>query len=90
MVLADEEGVCLAAAGDNHACNEIAAHLPLMGRKVSEFEGVLYGPEVHWDVKMQRFEVDDMKLYLCAVGDSSERTEQLESSLNGIGRILQP
>jgi len=90
MVLADEEGMCLATAGNNHACDEIAAHLPLMGRKVKQFEGVLFGPAVQWDIQMERFEVDGSSLYLCAIGEGDARNDQLQHSMNGVTRILMP
>lgn len=90
FVLTDDGGVCLAAAGDSHACDEIAAHLPLMGRKVGEFEGVLYGPGAQWDVQMRRFEVEGTQLYLCAIGEGSGRDSQMAHSVNGVSRILMP
>ena len=90
LVLADDDGVCLAAAGDNGACNEIAAHLPLLGRKVNEFEGILFGPESQWDVQMRRFDVEGHNLYLCAIGGSPVRNDQLQHSLGGVARILMP
>jgi hypothetical protein len=90
FVLTDEAGVCLAAAGDSHACDEIAAHLPLVGRKVGQFEGVLYGPAAQWDVQMQTFEVEGAQLYLCAIGESESRGAQLNQSARGVSRILMP
>ena len=90
FVLTDEGGVCLAAAGDSHACDEIAAHLPLVGRKVKDFEGVLYGPGAQWEVQMRGFEVEGTQLFLCAIGDSKGRESQLAHSVNGVSRILMP
>ena len=90
FVLTDDDGVCLAAAGDSHACDEIAAHLPLMGRKVGEFEGMLFGPAVQWDIQMRRFEVEGSELYLCAIGGSEARNDQMKRSIDGVARILMP
>lgn len=90
LVLADDEGVCLAAAGDDEACDEIAAHLPLMGRKVGAFEGILFGPSSKWNIQMRRFHVQGSDLYMCAIGDSKSRDRQLESSIGGVSRILLP
>ena len=90
FVLTDEGGMCLAAAGDSHACDEIAAHLPLVGRKVGEFEGVLFGPGAQWDVQMRRIEVDGSMLFLCAIGESEGRQAQLNHSVKGVSRILMP
>lgn len=90
MVLTDEDGVCLASAGDDHACDEIAAHLPMMGRKVGKFEGVLFGPETQWDIHMKRFSVEGTSLYLCAIGAGEARNDQLQQSMAGVARILMP
>lgn len=90
LVLTDDDGICLAAAGDDNACDEIAAQLPLMGRKVDEFEGVLFGPEQRWEIEMRRFDVEGANLYLCAIGGSASRKDQLEHSIGGCSRILNP
>jgi len=88
MILADEDGVCLATAGDAPACDEIAAQLPIMGRKVNQFEGVLFGPAMRWEIQMKRLNVEGSDLYLCAVGESAARNDQLQQSMNGVARIL--
>jgi len=90
FVLTDDGGVCLAAAGDTMACDEIAAHLPLISRKVEEFEGVLFGPGAQWDVDMRRIEIEGSPLYLCAIGESAVRNEQMTESMLGVSRILMP
>ena len=90
MVLADDEGVCLAAAGDTDACQEIAAQLPLVGRKVPQFAGVLFGDASAWDIAIRRIELLGSELYLCAIGDSLSRQDQLERSVGGVSRILLP
>ncbi len=90
MILADEDGVCLASAGDGDACDEIAAQLPMVGRKVDDFEGVLFGPDAQWDIHMKRFSVLGMNLFLCAIGNDEARNDQLDLSMNGVSRILMP
>ncbi len=90
MILADAEGVCLASVGDNDACDEIAAHLPMVSRKVDTFEGVLYGPEAQWDIHMKSFNVEGMDLFVCAIGAGDARNDQLDLSMNGVSRILMP
>lgn len=93
IVLSDEDGVCLAAAGDTDACDEVAARLPLVGRKVPEFEGILLAPEQAWDVVMRRFQVHGAPLFVCAIGGSGDkraRTEQLDKTIGGASRILAP
>lgn len=90
LVLTDDGGICIAAAGQDFACDEIAAHLPLVGRKAREFEGILFGPGAQWDVHMRRFEVEGTELYLCAIGASEARNDQLAHSIDGVSRILMP
>jgi len=90
MVLTDEYGLCLATAGDNQACDEVAAHLPVMGRKVDSFEGVLFGAHSQWNIQMKRFEVEGSNLYLCAIGDATSRDAHIEHSISGVARILRP
>lgn len=88
LVLTDDNGVCLALAGNEYACREIAAHVPLIGRTQGGFEGVVYGPDTGWDVAMHRFPIEGTSLYLCAIGQSADRTVQLASSIGGVSRIL--
>jgi hypothetical protein len=88
MVLSDEDGLTLAATGDAVACDEIAARLPLIGRKVSDFEGVLLSAENGWRVRMRRFIVAGTELYLCAIGGSEQRDAELGRGVGGAARIL--
>ncbi|MBL4633581.1 MAG: hypothetical protein JKY56_06905 [Kofleriaceae bacterium] len=90
FVLADEDGLCLASAGDDDACDEVAAHLPIFGQKVPTFEGVLYGASVQWDIQMERLQIGDIRLYLCAIGASDARNDQMQRSMAGVTRILDP
>ena len=43
MVVADGDGLPLAAAGDTYACDEVAARMVLVGPRISEFDGTLLG-----------------------------------------------
>jgi len=91
LILSDEDGFCLAASGDPQACQEVAAQLPFIGRKVRDFEGVLLGTEGGWRICMHRFGVPDGELYLCAIGAAgTERDRQLARSRGGVRRILEP
>ncbi len=90
FVLADEDGLCIATAGDDIACDEVAAYLPVVGQKVNQFEGVLFGPKVQWNIKMQKLEVAGIQLFLCAIGESEARNDQLDRSAAGVSRILNP
>lgn len=91
LILSDEDGFCLASSGDPEACDEVAARLPFIGRKVPEFEGVLLGGESGWPIRMQRFEVAGGELYLCAIGDvTPTREQEMLRSRGGVCRILEP
>jgi hypothetical protein len=90
MVLSDEDGLTLATAGDSRACREIAARLPLLGRKTERFEGVLYSGEAGWEVFMKRFRAANSELHLCAIGGGAEaRDHQVSHSMQGVTRILE-
>ena len=89
MVLSDEEGVCMARSGDGGTCDEVAARLPLIGRKTEAFEGVLLSAGRGWEVAVRRFRVEGGELYLAAIGGRpSEREAQLGRSEAGVSRIL--
>lgn len=91
VVLSDDDGFCLASSGDPQACHEVAARLPFIGRKVSDFEGVLLGTDGGWRIRMHRFGVPGGELYLCAIGTgSAERERQLARSRGAVRRILEP
>ena len=89
IVLSDEDGLCLASSGDPDTCEEIAANLPFVGTKVSDFEGVLFAPAKAWKVTVKRFEVEGTELYLCAAGGKGDaRSSEISRSLSGARRIL--
>src|SRR5689334_13728739 len=77
MVIADETGTCLAYAGSDDTCGEIAARAPLLGRKTWRFRGVLLSAAGHLAVVMRRFELDGHPFFICAAGASDERSEIL-------------
>jgi hypothetical protein len=90
MVLSDEVGVCLALSGDPYSCEEVAARLPLVGRRVRDFDGVLFSPERGFAVRMRRFQIGDSDLYVCAIGGRpDQRDRQIMRSITGVTRILQ-
>ena len=89
MVVADGDGLPLAAAGDAYACDEVAARMVLVGRKIAEFNGTLLGAGASWDVQMKKVEVDGSELLLCAVGGTAEqRKKQITRGAEGALRIL--
>ena len=89
IVLADEDGICLASAGPADTCEGVAATLPILGRKAGDFDGVLLAPSGGLKALVQRFRIDSSELYLCAIGgDDDLRARQIARSITGVSRIL--
>ena len=89
MVVADGDGLALAASGDSYACDEVAARMVLVGPRIQEFNGTLLGGGQRWDVQMMKFDVDGSELLVCAVGGTpDERKRQIRRGLEGARRIL--
>ena len=89
MVLADEDGLCLAWAGEEASCQEVAARMALVNHKIENFEGVVLAPERSWSLRMRRFQAAGSWLYVCAVGGGGEvRGRELQRSIGGVSRIL--
>jgi hypothetical protein len=88
MVLGDEDGLCLACAGDP-SCQEVAARMALVHRKIENFEGTVVAPERAWNLRMRRFRAAGSWLVLCAVGGGGEpRGREIQRSILGVTRIL--
>jgi hypothetical protein len=89
MVLGDGDGLCLAWAGQDASCKEVAARMALVNQKIENFEGVVLSPERRWNVRMRRFEAEGSDLYVCAIGGGGEkRAHQVHRSIGGVSRIL--
>jgi hypothetical protein len=89
MVVADCDGLPLAAAGDSYACDEVAARMVLVGPRIRSFDGTLLGDGHRWDVQMAKVSVDGSELLVCAVGGSSaQRKRQIARGAAGAMRIL--
>lgn len=89
MVVADENGLPVAASGDAYACDEVAARVVLVGRKIKEFGGTLLGPGQRWDVQMTKIDVDGSELLVCAVGGNpGDRQAQIVRGAASAQRIL--
>jgi hypothetical protein len=89
MVVADRDGLPLAASGDSYACDEVAARMVLVGPRIREFDGVLLGPGHRWDVQMKKVSVEGTELLVCAVGGTADaRRSQLARGAEGAVRIL--
>jgi hypothetical protein len=89
MVVADSDGLALAASGDDYACEEVAARMVLVGPRIREFSGTLLGAGHRWDVQMSKVDIDGDELLVCAVGGSAEsRRQQIARGAAGARRIL--
>ena len=87
MVLADEDGLCVAAAG-TMPHDEIAVYTAMVGNKVENFEGTLYSKTRSWNVRIRRFTTQGARLFLCAVGGTETRGDAIHRSIGGVSRIL--
>jgi hypothetical protein len=75
MVLADDEGLCMAGWGEPEICEEIAGHAPLPSNRCPD------------DTRRVRY--GGIEMYLCAVGGNPDgRRRSLERSAGGVSRIL--
>jgi hypothetical protein len=89
MVVADGDGLPLAAAGDVFACDEVAARMCHVGSRIKEFNGTLLNGGTRWDVQMTKLQVDGSELLVCAVGGTAEaRKKQIARGAAGALRIL--
>lgn len=89
MVVADGDGLPLAAAGDTYACDEVAARMVLVGTRIRSFDGTLLGDGHRWDVQMTKVAVHGSELLVCAVGGSADqRKRQIARGAAGALRIL--
>ena len=89
MALADRDGLLLAAAGDPAACEEVAARVGGIPVDVGSFRGTVIGEAGAWPVHMRRLRIEDMALYVCAIGGvADDRTRAVSRAGAGIERIL--
>ena len=89
MVLADQDGLCVASSGDPDMCDEIAAHMAMLCEQDESFVGTVAMPDEDCrHVQMRRFAAQGTNLYLCAVGGDPRRSHELDHSMTGVTRIL--
>lgn len=90
MVVADGDGVPLASAGDDFACDYVAARMVRVGPRIRDFHGTLLGEGGHWDVQMRKLDLGTAgEVVVCAIGGTAaDRQRQIQRSLDGAARIL--
>ncbi|HEY4056376.1 MAG TPA: hypothetical protein VGM39_07195 [Kofleriaceae bacterium] len=89
MIVADSDGLALASSGEEFACEEIAARMVLVGRKIEQFSGTLLGAGHAWQVQMKKIMHEGTELLVCAVGGSADaRERQIKRGSEGAQRIL--
>ena len=72
MVVADGDGVPLASAGDDYACDEVAARVVIVGRRIRDFHGTLLGPGQQWEVQMRKLDLGAAgEVVICAIGGTA-------------------
>jgi hypothetical protein len=86
LVLADDDGLALSAAGDPAVCRELAAVAPLMAKSIL---GIPMPPMLRGaEVAVRLVHVHGQPLYLASVGGGVARDALLSHSMSGVKRIL--
>ncbi|QDG50820.1 hypothetical protein FIV42_08770 [Persicimonas caeni] len=97
LVLANDEGVFVAGAGEKDRDEVFAAYAAEMAQADSayrqkleaELHEYLFGPDADTVVDVRSFKIDDMPMYLCAAGAASSSSDDaLEHTINGVQRIF--
>ena len=89
MVVADQDGLPLAASGDTGTCDEVAATMALVAARTPAFSGTLYRGGRHWEVEMTKVSIEGSDLVVCAIGGTPEqRWRQIARGAQGARRIL--
>ena len=86
VVLANEDGLVVASAGDDAVCEELGAMAPLMSRAI--FRAPLPPLLEDGDVAVRTLRMHGQSLYLAALGGGVAREALLKHSLTGVERIL--
>jgi len=86
VVLADDDGLSLATAGDPAVCRELAAYAPLWAKSIM---GVPLPPLLRGaEIAVRVVHVHGQALYMATVGGGVARDALLSHSLSGVQRIL--
>jgi hypothetical protein len=90
IVVADDSGVVVAAAGSWAACEELAAYAPLLAQGVWSEPGagrLTRMAELRTEVDVQPVDVEGQTVLLCARGGML-RASAMERAAGGVARIL--
>ncbi len=85
LVVAIDNGLLIAGAGERSVCEALGAVAPLLGSP--KFNGIVPGPLVGQHVEVRSISLDGEKVYLASVGRSSG-DEWISRSAGGVRRIL--
>ena len=89
VVVSDDSGLCVATAGRQETCEELAARLPIIGRNAPEFGGILLSGSGGLQMVVRTFQVGGQPLYMCVVGKPHAKMEgTIKRSIQGVTRIL--
>ncbi len=89
IVLADDLGLVVAAAGRKSMCEQMAAVSPMLASNKRSWHGSVKTNKGQVRLSIAPVSVGKMKLYLCACnGDEAGITRELFNGGQGISRIL--
>ena len=89
IVLADDLGLVIAAAGRKNMCERLAAVSPMLASSEKTWHGSVKTSKGNIRISIAPVRVGSMQLYLCASeGEKSAITRELFTSGCGISRIL--
>lgn len=85
MVVATDNGLLVAGAGERSVCEALGAIAPLLGS--TSFHGRVPGPLVGQSLGVRTVSLDGETVYIASAGQS-DGTESIQSSIGGVCRIL--
>jgi hypothetical protein len=91
IVVADDAGLVVAAAGAWAACEELAAYAPLLAQGEWSEPGVAGGSrlaEMRAEVDVQAVDIDGQTVLLCTRGGGRSHAAAMAKTAQGVARIL--
>ncbi len=87
MVLADEDGLCIASVGEGD--NELAVVAAEICRETEDYDGMVCAEDNQWTARIRSFTAEGSRLFVCAIGGGrEERAQKVSQSIVGLTRIL--